>query len=131
MRLLIDCDVLLDVAMNRRAHFAASSEVIDWAEKHPGNTAVAWHTLANLHYLCAGGAREFIDDLLRFVEVPRTGTEQMRQAMGLPMPDLEDAMQVAAADEFGAQAIVTRNVADFKGSPIRAVRPVEIVARLD
>jgi hypothetical protein len=43
--------------------------------------------------------------------------------MELPMRDLEDAFQVAAAIAWGAECIVTRNLPDFKSSPIRAVSP--------
>jgi predicted nucleic acid-binding protein len=126
MRILIDCDVLLDVALQRRLHFKASAEILDWAERNPGHAAVAWHTLSNLHYLCPGGARKFIEDLLQFVEIPRTGSERMRQAVALPMKDLEDAMQSVAAEEFGAQVIATRNVSDFSLSPIHAIIPNEL-----
>lgn len=33
MRLLFDCDVLLDVALKREPHFSAGAAVLDWAEK--------------------------------------------------------------------------------------------------
>ena len=39
------------------------------------------------------------------------------------MADFEDAMQVAAARACGARYIVTRNVRDYAGAPIRAVDP--------
>lgn len=126
MRILIDCDVLLDVALGRAQHFVASAAVVDWAERHPGQAAVSWHTLANLNYLCQGGARELIRELLEFVVVPRVGTDRIRQALALPMRDLEDAMQVVCAEEFSAQAIVTRNLKDYANSPIRAASPKEI-----
>lgn len=127
MRILIDCDVLLDVALQREPHFEHSAWLLDWAERHPGAAAVAWHTLANLEYLAVGGARNFIEDLIRFASVPETGTESMRFALDLGMKDLEDAMQVAAAERFGAQAIATRNVRDYAKSPIRAMSPVDLL----
>jgi len=48
MKLHLDCDVLLDVALNREAFFEASSVVLDWAQQNPGKVSLAWHTLANL-----------------------------------------------------------------------------------
>lgn len=52
--------------------------------------------------------------------------ESVRLALELPMSDLEDAMQVAAAERFGAQIIAARNLKDYGGSPIRALKPAEI-----
>jgi len=51
MRILLDADVLLDVALKRQAFLAASQEVLRWAEGEPGQAAVAWHTLSNIAYL--------------------------------------------------------------------------------
>jgi len=127
MRILIDCDVLLDVALKRAPHFAHSGPLLDWAERHPGKAGVAWHTLANLFYLTSASSRDFIRDLLGFVEVAATDTDAMRFALGLAMKDLEDAMQVAAAERFGAQLIATRNGKDFRQSPIQALAPQEVL----
>ncbi len=80
--------------------------------------------------LSGSGARDFIAELTRFVEVAQAGTDAIRYATGLPMADFEDAMQVAAARACGAQNIVTTNVRDFRRSPIRAVSPEEALAEL-
>lgn len=131
MRLLIDTDVLLDFAIGREPHFKAASELLDWAASHPGQCAVAWHSLANLHYLTRGGVVEFLGDLLQFVEIPGTGTHEMRYALELGFSDLEDAMQVSAAMLFGSQVIVTRNGKHYRRSPIKALSPAEILPLLD
>jgi uncharacterized protein (DUF433 family) len=44
MNLLVDSDVLLDVATHRQPHFGDSKQVLDWCELHERNTFVAWHT---------------------------------------------------------------------------------------
>lgn len=126
MRLFIDTDILLDVLLRRKPHFEASAYILDWAEDHPGQAAVSWHGLANLHYMSKNGAETFIEELLEFTEVPRVGTEHMLQALSLKFSDLEDAMQVSSAMEFNAQNIVTRNVRDYKKSPIKACTPANV-----
>jgi predicted nucleic acid-binding protein len=127
MRALFDTDLLLDVALRRADFFTQSAAVLQWAESHPGRTAVAWHSLANLSYLLRPDARPFIRELLEFVEVPPTGTEAVMQAIGFPMNGLEDALQAAAALEFGAGYIVTRNVSDYRRSPVPAISPTEFL----
>lgn len=96
---------------------------------------VAWHTLSNFYYLvrpARGGARvrDFLLDLTRFVTVAPTDTDALRYADALPLGDFEDAMQVAAAHACGARVIATRNVADFRGSPIPARSPGDLLGEL-
>jgi hypothetical protein len=45
-----------------------------------------------------------------------------------PLQDFEDALQVAAARACGASFIATRNVKDFRNSPITAKTRQELVA---
>ncbi len=126
--MLLDTDVLIDVALDRHPFSGPASDLLDRIERGPENAFIAWHTVSNFYYLVApsrGGtsARGFIVELTRFVAVASTGTEALHYAAGLPMADFEDAMQVAAARECGARYIVTRNVRDYRRSPIRAVTP--------
>ena len=130
MRLLIDTDILLDVALGRDPYLKDASKIIDWAAANPGRCAVAWHSLANLHYLTTSGAEEFIRDLLEFMEVPPTGTHAMIQALSLGFSDLEDAMQVSAALLFDSQVLVTRNVKHYRKSPIKVMTSAELVPLL-
>ena len=123
MRLFIDTGILLDVLLERKGHFDESARVLDWAEAHPGQCAVSWPGLANIHYLSRDGAWEFIEELTDFCVVPGAGTTEMKRALGLGLKDLGDAMQVSTALLFGAQLIVTRNLSDYKRSPIKAVPP--------
>ena len=127
MRVLIDCDVLLDVVLKREPHFKASAAVLDWAEKNPGHGALAWHTIANLSYLGQSNALPMIKDLSRFLEVAKTDNASLYFALQLKLSDFEDAMQVAAAKAFSAQVICTRNLKHYRASPIRALSPADLL----
>lgn len=133
--ILLDADVLIDVALDRLPHSGPAAELLDRIE-HGGETAyIAWHSVSNLYYVITpalGGVstRDFIIELTRFVAVASTNTESIRYAAGLPMTDFEDAMQVAAARACGARHIVTRNVKDYELSPVRAVHPQEALSGL-
>jgi len=61
------------------------------------------------------------------VEIPPSGNPEITVALGLKMKDFEDAMQVAAAQQFRAQIIVTRNTKDYSQSPIKALTPKELL----
>jgi hypothetical protein len=126
----IDTDVLLDVALGREPWLATSSDTVAWAVDHPGSAAVAWHTVANIAYLAPGAARGFLGDLLLSVDVAPCSTRHAQEALAFPMGHLEDALQAAAALAFGADWIVTRNLPDFRGSPVPAIAPSAFAGRL-
>lgn len=131
MRALVDTDVLLDVALAREPHLAASTAVLKWAEAG-GAAAIAWHSVANCAYLLKGGGRVFLEPLLGIVEVAPVATREARFALELPMAGVEDALQASAAVAWRADVIVTRNVADFRRAPVKALTPtafLRIVAR--
>ena len=132
---LIDSDVLLDVALRREPHFADSERILLAIEGGAEDAAMAWHTVANVNYLVRrergdAAAREFIERLQRTLVVPPTGSDDLSFALSLPMSDFEDAMQVAAARACDARLIVTRNVRDFRHSPITAISPADALALL-
>jgi hypothetical protein len=45
------------------------------------------------------------------------------------MDDLEDAMQAISALAFGADHLVTRNVRDYRNSPVPALTPKAFLGR--
>ena len=50
-------------------------------------------------------------------------TVDARRALALPMGDVEDAFQAAAAIAWQADFIVTRNTSDYRRSPVPALTP--------
>lgn len=130
--ILLDTDVILDVALGRDPHAEASSALLDQIERGGRGAFVAWHTLSNIHYMIRPGrgdtnARTFLLELTRFVTVAPTDRESFRYAATLDMADLEDAMQVAAARACGVSVIATRNLRDFARAPIQARTPADIL----
>ena len=87
--------------------------------------------MSDCAYLLKGGGRPFLLRLLRIVEVAAAGTADARRAMELPMADLEDSFQAAAALAWGADTIVTRNIRDFRRSPVRAMTPAVFLKKMD
>ncbi len=129
MRVLIDSDVLLDVALAREGQVTASVAVLEWAESG-GAAAVAWHSLTNCSYLLKGG-RPFLKKLLEIVEVAPVATVDALSALRLPMSDVEDAFQAASALSWKADFIITRNLPDYRKSPVPAISPVDFLKRIN
>ncbi|MGQ0640015.1 MAG: type II toxin-antitoxin system VapC family toxin [Gemmatimonadaceae bacterium] len=135
MIILVDTDVLIDVALDRAPHAEAAAMLLDALERGPSRGFVAWHTVANFYYLVSPrrgqkDTRQYIAELTRLLDVSPAATEHLRAATQLPIADFEDAMQVAAAKACGADLIATRNARDFRRSPVAALPPAEILTRL-
>ena len=132
MKVLVDTNVLLDVAQDRVQHRVESEAVLKWCEDHPGQSFIAWHTISNLYFIIGEDriAREFIADVLKIFEIPLSGTATARVALSLPLTDFEDALQVAVALEAGADVIVTRNEQHFSRSPVLPQNPRAFLAAL-
>jgi predicted nucleic acid-binding protein len=131
VKILLDCDVLLDQLLRREPFLANASRIFNACEAGKIHGAIAWHSLANAHYVADDGKRalKFFEDLLSFVDVAGGDTELALEAIRSGFSDFEDALQSACARQFEADFIVTRNVKDYKLSPIKAVSPSEFVGK--
>jgi PIN domain len=134
LKILVDTDVLLDVALDRKAFVDESSAVLEWCQRMPGSALIAWHTVSNIYYMLRvarsdAKGREFVGDLLSFTDVCSGGTEAVRRALTMRMGDFEDALQVTAAISGSAHCVITRNVTDYRNSVIQPLTPSEFIER--
>jgi predicted nucleic acid-binding protein len=135
VKILLDTDILIDFALDRRPHGQAAGDLIDLLERRVANGFIAWHSASNFYYLVSSArgrndTRRFLSDLTSFVDVAPTTTDSLRAAAGLPVRDFEDAMQVAAALACGADVIATRNSRDYRRSPVKSETARSLVRRL-
>lgn len=134
MTLLLDINVLMDVFQKRQPFYAHSLAVMDEVMSGALKGVVPSHGLTTLFYLiereaATQDATAAIDEVLRHFEVIGINTPEWLKARALPMPDLEDAVVAVTAEMAHAAFIVTRNVADFTGSPVAAITPEAFVQR--
>lgn len=138
MRLLLDANVLLDCLVAEstglpRAGYAASELIFQKCDDGEHEGLVSWHTLCIVSYYHerqsdASETGRLMDDLLAVLEVPPVGHEDAVNWRSNGPADFEDALQVACALAGRADAIVTRNTADFANSRVKAMTPEEFLA---
>ena len=132
MRPLLDTNVLIDVALARPGLHAASGAAVAWCLNNPGSGLLAVHSLATFSYIIGRAAspakaRAFLTDLIDGTDIARLDHPEVKRALALPMTDFEDALVAAAAESAAATHIVTRNTADFRRSPVKAVTPEDFM----
>ncbi len=135
MNILIDTDVLIDLALARKPHDEPAARLLDALERRHASGFLAWHSASNFYHLVSpkrgkNATKAFLLDLAQFVEIAPTTTESLRQAGRLQFRDFEDAMQVAAAMACQADLIATRNHRDYVGAPIRVAAPGDVLKLL-
>jgi predicted nucleic acid-binding protein len=128
MRIVLDTNVILDVALSRKPFVDASAGVLRWAERNRHGAGLVPHSLATVYYLIRDAlsekeSREWMSDLLRNFTLAPFDNEAALRAVISPLPDYEDALIAEAAVSFHANRIVTRDLKDFRKSPVPAVTP--------
>lgn len=134
MRVLLDTDVIIDVAIDRQPFSVASGEILSMVENGFIEAYLAWHSIANFYYLVSSGkneskARKFIKEILEFVDIAKTGKREAMFALQLQMKDFEDALQVSAANACLAEWIISRNLKHYRNSPVPAISPTEFIKK--
>jgi predicted nucleic acid-binding protein len=132
MKVMLDLNVLLDVAQRREPFYAASAAVLSRAVEGADMACLASHALTTLHYVVAkhsgrAPAELLVDWVLAHLEIVPQDRAQFVRARSLRFDDFEDAVVASAAEATGCKLIVTRNVADFVPSPVPAVTPEEFL----
>lgn len=134
MKVAVDLNVVLDVVQKRHPHYGASATVLTQVVEGTIAGVLPSHAFTTLHYLVerfAGRdkAGELVDWLLHHFEVAEAGRTELLHARTLAFADFEDAVVAACAVRVGADLIVTRNISDFRRSPVPAMTPEELLSR--
>ena len=132
-RVLIDSDVVLDVATGRLPFVGDSRRVLAHVEKRHALGLVSAHSVTTMFYILRklGGADKamaFLSGLIDVVSVATEGHNDIVQALDSGFPDFEDAVQHQCARSNGCTAIITRNPDDYKASRIPVYTPREYLA---
>jgi predicted nucleic acid-binding protein len=132
---LLDANVILDLLQRREPFFQDAADLLAAAESGRYGGLVAAHTVTTLFYLMAkhaspAAARVHVSELLRVVEVAGVDHTVLQQALALPYADLEDGAQMAAAEQAGADYVVTRDRSLYAAGHLPALTPAEMLALL-
>jgi hypothetical protein len=126
VRVLYDLNVVMDVLTHRDPFYAVSAQACAAAESGRVEGYLAAHSLTTLFYLLARHLDErqaalALHDMLRVYAVAAVDQTVIQTALALAWDDFEDAVQMAAAMQIGADYLVTRNPTDFRGGTVRVL----------
>jgi predicted nucleic acid-binding protein len=133
MKILIDSDVLLDIALERQAFVDDSEQAVSKALRMRFELYFTSIALANSIYLITkyksqADAIAFILAVLEFGSVIDANTEAFKNALNNNYRDLEDGIQIEAAKQAKVDLIITRNLRDYQNDQIPVKTPEQYLA---
>jgi len=127
MRVLIDTNVIVDVALEREELVDDNQAVLDWCSARGTLAWVAWHTVTNGYYILRSAppkglgdetASLFLSELLEWAEIAPATTGIARSGLGISGGDLEDHLLALCAEAISVDLIFPRNGPDLKNSRV-------------
>lgn len=128
----VDTNVIIDMLADREGFAEAASALFDAAGRGEIKVYISSLSYSNVYYIVRRylGHEKTIECLKEFSEyvsiLPVTG-KVVRQALSSGFNDFEDAIQYfSALQDKNIEAIITRNVKDFKLSKISVLEPSKL-----
>lgn len=136
MRLLFDTNILIDAAVQSRAHHDTANQLLVHAERGdidgimtPSSITTCWYVSTATYGV---DPRPLFEYLSTVVGLARMGWSALSDALDAPDDaDFEDEYIAAAGAQAGAKGVVTRNPDDFRDGPLTAYRPAEVLDALE
>jgi len=133
-RILIDADVILDFFFDRKPFSEFASGIFSLCEGNKIKGFVTPVTYSNVYYLLRQTARhekviEKLTQLLSITDILTMDRNIVLLALNSGFKDFEDALQhFSAVQDKRIEAIITRNIKDYKLSEIAVLTPENFLA---
>jgi len=132
MRILLDTNIILDVALNRQGHSEKAKELIYFLNQKEIPFFVTASTVTDIYYILKKSdnhtsALEFLQNFLHYADVAGVDKTIIINALNSGLNDFEDAVQIQSAILNQISTIVTRNKSDFKTSEVEVFTPEEFL----
>lgn len=135
LRVLVDTNVVLDWLVDRKPWSDAAQPLWDARDAGLVIAYLPASVVTDIFYIVRRQANitvafAAVDRIFAAFGLFAIDAVLLQQARALPGNDFEDNVQIACAVNAGLDLIVTRNLADFRTSPIPAIEPSQIASYL-
>lgn len=135
MKVLVDTNIILDVLCSRQAFLEDSARVLKLCEVLKISGYISALSVPNIVYIMrkeldAEKIKEILEKLSLIFTIADLKSADLKKAAHMNFTDYEDAVQSACASRIRADYIITKNIKDFAGSSVKAIKPSELFERL-
>ncbi|QNN40850.1 type II toxin-antitoxin system VapC family toxin [Pedobacter roseus] len=134
--IIIDSDILLDFFLQRKPFLDESIKILSACEKRQVKGFVTGLIISNTYYILRKHFQHKtimadFKQLLVFLDVITIDKNTIIKAIDSEFTDFEDALQNFSAENHGSiNAIVTRNIKDYKKSNLSVLTPIMFLKTL-
>lgn len=131
--ILIDSDILMDFLVKRNPFFRDASKILTLCERKEINGYTTPVIISNIYYLMRRvdkheTAIKKLRKLMDFIDIAVIDKQDIIRALESDFSDFEDALQNYAAEKSRKiDAIITRNIKDYKHSALNVLTPTEFL----
>ena len=135
MKILLDTNIIVDVALERQPFYSQSIQVLSFVYQRQVEGYISASTCSDLYYIIRKikGRDETIDFLRRiltFCQVAIVDQSVIAMAISANFRDFEDAIQYSTAIVNQLDLIVTRDPQDFPVATPRILTPDQLIQEL-
>lgn len=136
-KLFVDSDVVIDFFTDREPHVNPASELFELNEQGSVKLYISAVSINNIYYIVRRflghkKSLEIIDTLTEMTEIVGTSKNEIIQALKNNFSDYEDSIQYSCALTIkDIDAIITRNIKDYKNSSIAVMTPLNFLKMKD
>jgi predicted nucleic acid-binding protein len=136
MNILIDTNIIVDVALIREPFFTDSDRILIFCEQGNVQGYIAASTFGDLYYILRKARGRdwtllFLRRLIIFCQIATVDNAVIRQALMQNWDDFEDAIQYEIAIASNLDGIVTRNPKDFSEATIPIFIPSKLIETIE
>lgn len=135
--LFVDSDVVIDFFTDREPHINPASELFELNEQGFVKLYISAVSINNIYYIVRkflGHKKtiEVVEALTEMTEIVGTTKIEIIQALKNDFSDYEDSVQYSSALTIkGLDAIVTRNIKDYRNSFISVMTPLNFLNMIE
>lgn len=132
-KLFVDSDIVIDFFTDREPHVNPASELFELNEKGSIVLYISALSINNIYYIVRkylGHKKtlEIVESLTEITEIIGTTKKDVIQALKNDFKDFEDSIQYSSALTIkGLDAIITRNIKDYRNSKIAVMTPLNFL----
>jgi predicted nucleic acid-binding protein len=128
MKVLLDTNIILDIALKREPHFSDSAKVFKIIDNKSIFGFVTATTITDIYYIAKREKGhqitiDFISNLIEIIDVVGIDRQVIIESLQSTLVDFEDAVQSVSSRLNNIDYIITRNQKDFTKSDIKAINP--------
>lgn len=136
IRVLLDTNIIIDFLTDRQPFSLHATDIFRQARTKSIELFTSSHSFATTHYIMKKllpekELRSVLTKLNQHLQILPVTEKEIQHALSSSHQDFEDSIQIFTALTGNIDYIVTRNIKDFKKSPVKVKTPDQLLQLLN